>query len=146
FNNRTITFNGIPERIAALSIGETNIVYSLGGTLVVRPGTEVDLQWEEAYEAQVIGTTHDVDLEKIAMTKAQVVLMHNIMNEKDVAKLENLGMKVVLTSGNSVADIKRQIDILGQLLQSNNKATELIDGIDLKISELAAKHAAAVPA
>jgi iron complex transport system substrate-binding protein len=146
FNNRTITLNGVPERIAALSIGETNIIYSLGGTLVGRPGTDVDFQWEEANDAQVIGTTHDVDLEKVAVSKAQVVLMHNIMNEKDVAKLENIGMKVVLTSGNSVADIKRQIETFGQLLQKPDKATELVAEIDVKIAELAADQDETIPA
>ena len=146
FNNRTITFNSVPERIAALSIGETNIIYSLGGKLVGRSGTDVPFQWEEANEAQVIGTTHDVDLEKIAVTKAQVVLMHNIMNEKDVSKLENLGMKVVLSSGNSVEDITRQIQLLGDLLQNSAKASELIAEIDQKISQLAANQGEAVPA
>lgn len=146
FNNRIVTLNGVPERIAALSIGETNIIYSLGGTLVGRPATDVALQWEAAYDAKEIGTTHDVDLEKIAASKAQVVLAHNIMNEKDVPKLENIGMKVVLTSGNSVADIKRQIEIFGQLLQQEAKAAELAASIDSKIAEVSEKSGEPVPA
>lgn len=146
FNDRTVLLDGVPERIAALSIGETNIIYSLGGTLVGRPATEVPLQWEAAYEAKEIGTTHDVDLEKVALVKPQVVLAHNIMNEKDVSKLENIGAKVVLTSGNSVADIKRQITIFGDLLQQQTKANELVANIEQKISELSAESGEPVPA
>lgn len=146
FNGRTISLKQVPDRIAALSIGETNIIYSLGGTLVGRPTTEVPLQWEAAYEAREIGTTHEVDLEQIAFVKPQVVLAHNIMNEKDASKLESIGAKVVLTSGNSVEDIKRQISIFGELLQKQQKAAELTAEIDAKIAELANQSKQSVPA
>lgn len=146
FNGRTISFKQVPDRIAALSIGETNIIYSLGGTLVGRPTTEVPLQWEAAYDAREIGTTHEVDLEQIAFVKPQVVLAHNIMNEKDTAKLESIGAQVVLTSGNSVEDIKRQISIFGELLQQQQKAAELTAEIDAKIADLANQSKQSVPA
>jgi len=144
FNGRSLTFNDVPERIAALSIGETNIIYSLGGTLVGRPTTDVPFQWEAAYDAREIGTTHEVDLEKIAFVKPEVVLAHNIMNEKDVSKLENIGVKVVLTSGNSVADIERQITLFGELLQQQQKAEELVISIEAKKAELAEKNTSTV--
>lgn len=144
FNGRSLTFNDVPERIAALSIGETNIIYSLGGTLVGRPTTDVPFQWEAAYDAREIGTTHEVDLEQIAFVKPEVVLAHNIMNEKDVSKLENIGVKVVLTSGNSVADIERQITLFGELLQQQQKAEELVSSIEAKKAELAEKSPSTV--
>ncbi|HIW33338.1 MAG TPA: ABC transporter substrate-binding protein [Candidatus Paenibacillus intestinavium] len=146
FNDRTITINGVPDKVAALSIGETNIIYSLEGTLVGRPTTDVPLQWESSYDVREIGTTHEVDLEQIAYVKPQVILAHNIMNAKDVAKLENIGAKVVLTSGNSVADIQRQITIFGALLQKQSKAEQLVTEIDSKLTELAAESKAPVPA
>jgi len=145
FNERSILFERVPERIAALSIGETNIIYSLGGTLVGRPATEIPLQWEAASNVREIGTTHEVDLEQIAFVKPQVVLAHNIMNEKDVSKLESIGAKVVLTSGNSVADIERQITLFGELLQQQQKANELIASIEAKKTELANKSTSTVP-
>lgn len=146
FNNREITVNGVPDKIAALSIGETNIIYSLEGSLVGRPTTEVPLQWESSYDVREIGTTHEVDLEQIAYVKPQVVLAHNIMNEKDVAKLESIGAKVILTSGNSVADIQRQITLFGDLLQKQSKAEQLVAEIDSKLAELAAASQESVPA
>lgn len=146
FNNRAVTVNGVPERIAALSIGETNIIYSLEGTLVGRPTTDVPLQWEAAYDAREIGTTHEVDLEQIAFVKPQVVLAHNIMNEKDVTKLEGIGTKVILTSGNSVADIQKQITTFGELLQKQEKAATLVGEIDAKLSELEEASKEEVPA
>lgn len=146
FNNRAVTVNGVPERIAALSIGETNIIYSLEGTLVGRPTTDVPLQWEAAYEAREIGTTHEVDLEQIAFVKPQVVLAHNIMNEKDVTKLEGIGTKVILTSGNSVADIQKQITTFGELLQKQEKAATLVGEIEAKLSELDEASKEEVPA
>ena len=146
FNDRSITVNGVPDKIAALSIGETNIIYSLEGTLVGRPTTDVPLQWESSYDIREIGTTHEVDLEQIAYVKPQVVLAHNIMNAKDVAKLENIGAQVVLTSGNSVADIQRQITTFGDLLQKQSKAEALVAEIDTKLTELAGAPEQSIPA
>lgn len=145
FNERSLTFAHVPKRIAALSIGETNIIYSLDGTLVGRPTTDVPLQWESAYDVREIGTTHEVDLEQIAFVKPEVVLAHNIMNEKDVSKLESIGAKVVLTSGNSVADIERQITLFGELLHQQQKAEELVTSIEAKKAELAEKSTSTVP-
>jgi len=136
----------VPDRIAAVSIGETNIIYSLGGELVGRPTTDVPLQLEASQSVREIGTTHEVDLEQIAFVKPQVVLAHNIMNEKDVAKLENIGIKVVLSNGNSVADIERQIELFGELLQKQQKANELVTAIQDKITSLQSSTADSKPA
>lgn len=56
------------------------------------------------------------------------------MNTKDVAAIESIGAKMVLTSANSVEEIKKQIALFGQMLQKEQKADELIVSIDEKLS------------
>ncbi|CAM4345198.1 iron complex transport system substrate-binding protein [Paenibacillus endophyticus] len=135
FANRNIAFDEVPQHIVALSNGETDIIYALGGTLVGRPTSTTPLASKEAEAVEQIGSAHEVDLEKITLLRADVVLGNNPMNTKDVPILEGVGSKVILTSANSIDEIKKQIELFGQLLQKEQRADELIKQIDEKIKQ-----------
>ncbi|MBN2980907.1 ABC transporter substrate-binding protein [Cohnella algarum] len=136
FADRTVVFSEVPKNIVALSNGDMDIVYALGGTLVGRPTSSGPLPVPEAADVEQVGSTHEVDLEKITLARPDVVLGSASMNAKDVPALEGIGTKVVLTEANSVDDIKKQIGLLGQLLRKEEKAKELIAGIDAKLAEV----------
>ncbi|MED4600490.1 ABC transporter substrate-binding protein [Paenibacillus validus] len=145
FAGRTVSFQAVPQQIVALSSGEMDIVYALGGQLVGRPTTSAPLAVKEAEKVQQIGTTHGIDLEKIALVSPDLVLGNHPMNTKDIPSIESIGAKMVLTSANSVEDIKKQIALIGQLLQKDDKARELIGSIDKKLTELQHNRAAEKP-
>ncbi len=130
FANRRIVFDKTPEKIVALGSGEVDIVYALGGEVAGRPDTEDALLNEKAKAAAKVGSTHTVDLEKIAVLKPDVVLGNDPLNLKDVPLLESIGAKVVLTHANSVEDILEQIRLLGRLLGKEERAAELVGGIE----------------
>ncbi|MBB3112453.1 iron complex transport system substrate-binding protein [Paenibacillus phyllosphaerae] len=136
FAGRTIAFDHVPQSIAALSNGEVDIVYALGGEVVGRPASSSPVPVKEAEEAFEIGSTHGIDLEKLALIAPDVVLGNNPMNAKDIPSVESLGSKMVLSSANSIADIKKQITLFGQLLQREDKAAELNTAIDDKLAAL----------
>lgn len=145
FAGREIALNGAPQRIVTLSIGDTDIVYALGGEVVGRPDSSAPLSYEAAERAPAIGTAHEVDLERIALLRPDVVLGNEPMNEKDIPTLEGLGAKVVLTSANSIAEIERQIRLIGQLLGREERAEELVGGIEAKLAALSSSAAAERP-
>lgn len=130
FSGREIVLDEVPQSIVALSSGEMDIIYALGGTLSGRPTINGELPVKEAADVEQVGNTHNIDLEKVAFVHADVVLGNNPLNVKDIASVEGLGAQMVLTSANSVDDIKRQIQLFGQLLQKEQKAEEWIRSID----------------
>ncbi|WP_028563182.1 ABC transporter substrate-binding protein [Paenibacillus pinihumi] len=131
FADREVVFSTKPEKIVALSNGDVNTVYALGGTLAGRP-TSKEISVKEAESAEQIGTTHSIDLEKIALLHPDIVLGNYPLNMKDIASVEGIGSKLLLTSANSVDEIKQQIKLFGQLLDKNDRASELIQDIDHK--------------
>lgn len=135
FANRKIAFDQVPQNIVALSNGETDIIYALGGELVGRPTSTTPLATKAAEQVEQIGSAHEVDLEKITLLRADVVLGNNPMNTKDVPILEGVGTKVILTSANSVNEIEKQIELFGQLLQKEERASELVQEIEKKLKE-----------
>ncbi|MCR6111470.1 ABC transporter substrate-binding protein [Bacillus sp. A301a_S52] len=136
FAEQTITFQQAPERIAALSNGDMDIIYALGGSLVGRPTTSFDLVIEEAEDVEQIGSTHEIDLEKLTYVQPDVVLGHTQMNAKDVPTIQGLGAQIVLTDAQSVDDIKEQVLLFGQMLQKEDEAAQIVETITHKVSEI----------
>ncbi len=136
FSKRTLSFQKVPQHIVALSNGDLDIIYALGGTAVGRPNTNGSSVVPAAEDVQQIGSTHEVDLEKITMLKPDVVLGNYPMNEKDIPAIEGVGSQLLLTGANSVQDIQSQITLFGQLLQKQAQAAKLNQQIDQQVAKL----------
>lgn len=134
FADRTITFEEPPEKIVTLGNGETDIIYALGEEVVGRPTGETIV--DEAKDAQQVGSSHSIDLEKITSLNPDVVLGNNPMNTNDIPSIESIGAEMILTNANSVQDIKDQIILFGDLLNKEEIAKELNNSIDEKISTI----------
>lgn len=134
FSNRTITFDHIPEKIVSLGNGETDIIYALGEEVVGRPTGDAVIK--ESEDAMEVGSSHSADLEKITSLDPDVVLGNHPMNSNDVQSIESIGSEMILTSANSVDDIKKQITLFSDLLNKQEKADEVIHIIDEKIAQI----------
>ncbi|MFM9281161.1 ABC transporter substrate-binding protein [Paenibacillus jiagnxiensis] len=133
FAGREVTVPYPPTRIVALSSGDMDIVHALGGNLVGRPTSSVEAKLSQIEE---VGTTHELDLEKITFLRPDLVLGNAVLNAKDTAMIESIGSHMILTEANSVADIQKQIRLLGEILDQHSKAEELVRAIDDKIGKL----------
>lgn len=133
FAGREITFSSNPQHIVALGNGEAEIIYALGGTLAGRPTARAVVKAAEG--VMQVGSAHEIDLEKLAYLKADVVLGNKRMNTKDIPNVERIGARMVLTQADSVEDIKRQILLFGQMLGKEQKAEQLVGEIEAKIRE-----------
>ncbi|WP_311079935.1 ABC transporter substrate-binding protein [Paenibacillus polymyxa] len=143
FSKRTLAFQKVPQHIVALSNGDLDIIYALGGTAVGRPNSNGPAVVAGAENVQQVGSTHEVDLEKITMLKPDVVLGNYPMNEKDIPAIEGVGSQLLLTGANSVHDIQSQITLFGQLLQKQAQAVKLNQQIDQQVAKLHKETASA---
>lgn len=134
FAGRQIAFKEPPAKIVALGSGEADIVAALGGNLVGRPTTSAQPVNRAVLKAEQIGNAHEVDLEKIALLRPDVVLGNYPMNEKDIPVLQGIGVQLLLTGANSIDDINRQIELIGQLLRKEEQAQAIIANIVDKIA------------
>ncbi|MBD2845073.1 ABC transporter substrate-binding protein [Paenibacillus sp. IB182496] len=138
FAGRKLTFAQPPQRIAALGNGEVDIIYALGGTLVGRPEVEGVPRIEAAREVATVGSVHTVNMEKLAAVRPEVVLANHPINAADVPLIDNLGAEVILTSANSLDDIRRQIELFGQLLGRESRAEEVVAELDEALAAVGA--------
>ncbi|KAB7665655.1 ABC transporter substrate-binding protein [Bacillus sp. B1-b2] len=137
FANREVSFNEPPQKVAALGSGDVAIMSSFGITVVGKP-TLTGSEEEEGNlkEVQEVGTTHEINYEQIALLQPNVVIGNVAFNQDDVASIENVGAKVVLTEANSIQDIKKQITLYGEMLQQESKAIQINQDLDSKLEEI----------
>jgi len=134
FSDRTIDFEEKPKNIVSLGNGETDIVYALGEEVVGRPTGDPVV--DASKDALEVGSTHSVDIEKITSLEPDVVLGNHPMNTNDAQSMESIGSEMVLTSANSVDDIKKQVTLLGELLEQEEMSSDIIHTIDEKIDQI----------
>ncbi|WP_374723061.1 ABC transporter substrate-binding protein [Peribacillus tepidiphilus] len=130
---RTVKFNTIPKRVVVLSSGDLSTVHALGAQIVGRPTsiTSVDSSLKSIPQ---VGTVYEPNFEKIASVKPDVVIASNAFASK-IKKAESLGFKVIITSGNSVENIKASTTLLGKVLNKAQRAKVLTGKIDSKIKK-----------
>lgn len=140
FADRTVAFGDLPERIAVLGNGELDMIYALDAEVVGRPTSKDPAVVAEAEDVEQVGTSHEVDLERLTYVQPDLVLANAPMNEKDVPLIEGLGAEVLLTSANAIEDIQEQLAIFGEVLQKQDKAQSYIQTIEDKVEELQASE------
>ncbi|SDC40029.1 iron complex transport system substrate-binding protein [Terribacillus halophilus] len=135
FAGREVSFSEVPDSVASVSYGDLDIASSLGATIVGRPTAE-DVTQSDWKSIPEVGTVHEMNHEMLASVKSDVVLANADFNQKDEQMLESLGTEVVYTNADSVEDIKKQITLLGEMLDRTEQAEELEAKIDEKLAEL----------
>lgn len=141
FADRTVEFETVPQNIVTIGDGEVDIIYALGGELVGRSTTPDEEINKKLADVEQVGNTHEFNLEKIASLQPDVVLANNPLNMKDIASIEGIGSKILLTNADSVEDIQKQITLFGELIQKQDKAKQLVEEMNAKIEEISAKSA-----
>lgn len=131
FAERKVSFSDEPERIAVLGNGELDIVYALGKDVIGRPSSQDVPVVPEAVEAEQVGSYHEVDIERLTLAQPDVVFANDPMNQKDLSAIEGTGAGVVLTNANAIEDIKDQISLIGEVVQEEASASQLIEEIEL---------------
>ncbi|MFB4213191.1 ABC transporter substrate-binding protein [Shouchella sp. JSM 1781072] len=131
FAEREVAFNDEPERIAVLGNGELDIVYALGKDVIGRPSSQDVPVVPEAVEAEQVGSYHEVDIERLTLAQPDIVFANEPMNQKDLSAIEGTGAEVVLTNANAIEDIKDQISLIGEVVQEEASASQLIEEIEL---------------
>ena len=140
FSDRSITFDNEPTNIIALGNGEIDIIYALGGEVIGRPITNGPPPLKDVENITEVGSAHGIDLEIVTSLKPDVVLGNDPMNLNDIPSIENIGAQMILTRANSIEDVKKQIQLFGEMLKKEEKSKEIIQTIDEKITALKANE------
>jgi iron complex transport system substrate-binding protein len=129
-----------PKKIISVAPSVTELVYALGKGDELLGRTDYCDYPEEAKQVQSIGSLTDPNVEKIIEIKPDVVIASTHFKDDVAKKLEDLGIKiVVLKDAKDINGAYDSITTLGQIINAQGKAKEVIDSNKKKIDEIKEK-------
>ncbi|WP_308636180.1 ABC transporter substrate-binding protein [Paenibacillus silvisoli] len=131
-----------PSRIVTLSSSDTEIIYSLGGTVVGRSTAIGNVFPPAAASVPEVGSSHGINFEKLATLKPDLVIASPSLKTQQ-ATIEKLGAQVMFNSHNSYSEIQASIRLYGKVLGQESKAAQIIADMNKQVADL--KKPAAKP-
>lgn len=129
-----------PERIISVAPNITELVYALGKGDKLVGRTDYCNYPTEAKSVQSIGSLTDPNIEKIIELKPDVVIASTHFKDDVAKKLEALGIKiVVLYNANDFNGVYGAINSLGQIVNAQDKAKNIVSTMQKKIEEVKGK-------
>ena len=137
--NRTIIIEGKVERIISLAPSNTEMLFALGlGERVVGVSKYCNYP-AEAADIDKIGTLRELDYEKIIELAPDVILGGGLTSEEDIAKMEEIGLSVVVLAASDLDGVFANIELVGKLTGVEKEAERLVTQLRTKLDNLLAK-------
>ena len=137
---REITLDGPATKIVALTASDVEILYALGaGDALVGRGEYCD--WPaEALEKPAVQSGYETNLEEIIALEPDVVIMATMAQTvEQVEKLEEAGIKVVVSDAQNLEGVYTAITLIGQVVGKNDEAAALVKEMQDTFAEIQAK-------
>ena len=123
------------DRIIALSPSINEIIYALGDGEKIVGNTTYCTFPIEAQSKPKVGGYFSPSLEKILSLKPDMVIMQQSSLELS-HKLQQLGISTQVLSLKTLEDIKKSIQTIGEILNKQQKAQEILNTLNTKLQEI----------
>ncbi len=132
-----LTFDKKPERLITVAPSITETIFALGQEEFLVGRTDFCDYPNAVSNIQAIGTLRNPNIEKIIELEPDLVIASTHFSEEVFNNLNNLGIKViVLNPQDSFEGVYEVITKLGQILDVNEVAQELVDDMKAMVEEV----------
>lgn len=120
-----LTLEKAPAKLVSLSPSETEKLFALGLDEEIVGVSEVD-DYPEAAKSKPKMGGYEMDVEAILASGADVVFTA-AMNEQNVQKLRDLGVKLFVNDPKTIAEVMDNILLVGQITDRQNEAKAVVE-------------------
>lgn len=138
---RTVTLDGIPERIVSLAPSNTEILFSLGLDDKIVGVSEFCDYPAAAKDKPNIGGFSTADVEKVVATEADLVLVTNIHVDEILPALEQLDQTVVVIDPRNLDEVLDSFTLIGEITGTSPKASQIVKDLSARIKKISDKTA-----
>ena len=141
-HDRVVTLSGPATRVVALTPSDCEILCALGcEDALVGRGQYCDYP-ESILDVPVVQSGADTNIEEILALEPQVVLMSDMSQTDEQARLlEENGVKVVISDANDIAGTYTAIRMIGTLMGKDAEAEALVSDMQTTFDQIAAGSA-----
>ena len=134
---RTVKLSKKPERIVVCSVSFLEPLHLVGGNVVGRPHSQMIPDF--AKDIPAVGKAVQIDMEKVLSLNPDLVIINKGMNEKLIKLLEDNGIPSIVIKARTYEDVKRELNIMGQVTGNKDKAEAAIKSMNEDIAAIKAK-------
>ncbi len=125
-----------PQRVVTLSPTATEMVHTVGGTIVGRDSSSTyPPEWQSL---PTVGSAYGPNVESVIALKPDLVIVEAITQGRLIESLSKVGAPVMAVRAASLDDINKGLTLVGTALDQSNKATQAIASIKTRIDAAAA--------
>lgn len=144
---KTITLQEKPKRVVVLSTSLMNMAAAVDGDLAGRASVKSEdaLLPERYRDVPEVGPVYNISAEKIVSLQPDLVLANALQHQKLIPVLEQNHIPVAALRSKNYDDVKRNLQIAGQIYGRQDVAQARIEEMDEKIAAITAKLPEASP-
>ncbi len=132
----SVTIEEEPERVVSLSPSNTEILFALDAGDRVVGRTDYCNYPPEAAEVPSIGTYTSPNTEQIISMEPDVVFASDYIDDAIRSQVEGAGAQVIVFAATDMETVEQNILLAGQVLNQNEEAQAVVDGMEAEMAEL----------
>ncbi|MBT8508472.1 ABC transporter substrate-binding protein [Methanomicrobiaceae archaeon CYW5] len=140
---RTVTVQGVPQRIVSLAPSNTEIVYAVGAGDRVVGVTDYCNYPAATADVEKVGGYSSVNIEKVVAAQPDLVLAALGNSEEVVNYIEGLGLTVVSLNPASIQGVVDDVRLVGTVTGNAQEAEAIASSMEARIAAVRTKAAAA---
>ena len=123
-----VEFEKTPEKVISLLPSNTEIIYALGEEAKLIALSTYCNYPDATKEKIKLESGTNINIEEIIALEPDLVIIGSMSQTDDqIAQLENLGINIIVTDANSIADTYLIIDLIGKIFNKEAAAKDIID-------------------
>jgi len=139
--SRTVTIEGVPQRIVSLAPANTEIVYSLGLFERLVGVTTFDDYPAQVKDVAKVGDFQTPNLEAIAAVKPDLILVTGGVQADIIGKLEGTGARVLVVDPKTLDGVFSSIGSVAKVLGATAKGDEVVAKMKADLADISKRIA-----
>jgi len=136
---RKVTIDKLPQRIISLAPSNTEILFALGLDDSIVGVTQYCNYPEAAKTKTKVAGYSNPSLDRIVSLKPDLIVAESIHEKMVLPALENLRLKTIVTSADSLDTVFKDIIMLGQATGRSKNAAQLVERMTQRMQAVTAK-------
>ena len=136
---RKVVLKNKPERIVSLSPSFLGMIEAVDGKVIGRATSKVGTIPESMKDAQEVGFTYNIDVERVVALKPDCVLALKGQHDKFISLLESNNIPVIEIDVRTYKEVQNALKLIGKVYGVPQKGEQAAEKLDNEISKISEK-------
>ena len=136
---RKVVLKNKPERVVSLSPSFLGMIEAVDGKVIGRATSKVGTIPESMKDAQEVGFTYNIDVERVVALKPDCVLALKGQHDKFISLLESNNIPVIEIDVRTYKEVQNALKLIGKIYGAQQKGEQAAEKLDNEISKISEK-------